>query len=263
MIRGFGCGRRSVESKLARNLEQELCPVREGHLAMNINQIFHFMETVVVSRDFIGIIAAAILAIPRYWPWVRKMTAQPILKIGQIAAVAVLVGTLMWDGADRLGAFGPTNADLQQKIAALEAKRAHLQGESDYRRIVIQDKDGHGGLLADIYGPNGYKARLKAAEDKVAQYRSPARHSRVSQPASKQGQLTVGCDSVAYGNVTGSIGSGSVVIGPTDSHGNTEITKPQIVGHNAHGGPSDIVFGANAGSGGGTPPSGPPPDCPK
>ena len=61
---------------------------------------------------------------------------------------------------------------------------------------------------------------------------------------------TVGNDSVVMGSVpsTARVGDRSVVIGPTDTHGNTILTQPMTVGHNAHGGPDSIVIGADAGS---------------
>jgi len=52
---------------------------------------------------------------------------------------------------------------------------------------------------------------------------------------------------VVIGNVQGSVGDNSVVIGATDSRGNTIINTPMIVGSGAQGGPTDIVIGANAG----------------
>lgn len=64
-----------------------------------------------------------------------------------------------------------------------------------------------------------------------------------------QRELEVGIDSVVMGNVSGKVGNGSVVIGPTDSHGNTYITQPMAVGRNAHAGPGSIAIGANAGAG--------------
>lgn len=61
---------------------------------------------------------------------------------------------------------------------------------------------------------------------------------------------TVGNDSVVMGSVpsTAKIGDRSVVIGPTDTHGNTILTQPMTVGHYAHGGPDSIVIGADADS---------------
>jgi hypothetical protein len=61
----------------------------------------------------------------------------------------------------------------------------------------------------------------------------------------------VGNDSVVMGNVppTARVGDRSVVIGATDANGNTILTRPMTVGHNAHGGPNSIVIGADAGGG--------------
>lgn len=53
------------------------------------------------------------------------------------------------------------------------------------------------------------------------------------------------------GNVTAdSIGDGSVVIGPTDSRGNTVINTPMAVGRDAAAGPGSIAIGAGAMAGG-------------
>jgi hypothetical protein len=60
--------------------------------------------------------------------------------------------------------------------------------------------------------------------------------------------LSIGKDSVVMGNVSGKIGDRSVVVGATDSHGNTILNKPMAVGHNAHAGPNSIAIGADAGS---------------
>jgi len=62
-------------------------------------------------------------------------------------------------------------------------------------------------------------------------------------------KLNVGEDAVVIGNVNGNIGNGSVVIGPTDSNGNTIINQPMAVGKNAKAGPGSIAIGANAGAG--------------
>ena len=59
-------------------------------------------------------------------------------------------------------------------------------------------------------------------------------------------KLKVGRDSVVMGNVTGEVGDSSVVIGPTDEHGNTIIDKPMAVGRGASAGPDSIAIGATA-----------------
>jgi hypothetical protein len=63
--------------------------------------------------------------------------------------------------------------------------------------------------------------------------------------------MKVGKNAVVMGNVPFSahIGNGSVVIGPTDSHGNTIINQPMAVGRGAHAGPGSIAIGAFAGAG--------------
>ncbi|HXJ56953.1 MAG TPA: hypothetical protein VNU68_09835 [Verrucomicrobiae bacterium] len=61
--------------------------------------------------------------------------------------------------------------------------------------------------------------------------------------------VDVGKDSVAIGRVSGSVGDRSVVVGATDSNGNTIITLPMAVGYNAQAGPGSIAIGANARAG--------------
>ena len=63
--------------------------------------------------------------------------------------------------------------------------------------------------------------------------------------------MKTGKHSVVIGNVpeSSSIGEGSVVIGATDSHGNTRITTPMAVGYGAKAGPGSIAIGAFAGAG--------------
>lgn len=67
--------------------------------------------------------------------------------------------------------------------------------------------------------------------------------------AKRSMQPTVGQDSVAIGRVTAPVGDRSVVIGATDSNGNTIITQPMAVGYNAQAGPGSIAIGANARAG--------------
>lgn len=62
-------------------------------------------------------------------------------------------------------------------------------------------------------------------------------------------KLKTGKDSVVIGDVTGEIGEGSVVIGATDSRGNTIINQPMAVGRGAHAGPGSIAIGAGASAG--------------
>jgi hypothetical protein len=63
--------------------------------------------------------------------------------------------------------------------------------------------------------------------------------------------MKTGKHSVVIGNVptSSNIGEGSVVIGATDSHGNTFITTPMAVGYGAKAGHGSIAIGAFAGSG--------------
>ncbi len=68
-------------------------------------------------------------------------------------------------------------------------------------------------------------------------------------PLTSQPSIDVGQDSVAIGRVSGTVGDRSVVIGATDSNGNTVITQPMAIGHNAQAGPGSIAIGANARAG--------------
>ena len=63
--------------------------------------------------------------------------------------------------------------------------------------------------------------------------------------------MKIGKDSVVIGKVPSNIqvGDGSVVIGATDSQGNTIINQPMAVGHGAQAGPDSIAIGAFAGAG--------------
>lgn len=61
--------------------------------------------------------------------------------------------------------------------------------------------------------------------------------------------LKTGKDTVVIGDVSGEIGEGSVVIGPTDDRGNTIINTPMAVGRGATAGPNSIAIGAGASAG--------------
>jgi hypothetical protein len=65
--------------------------------------------------------------------------------------------------------------------------------------------------------------------------------------------MKVGKDAVVMGNVPGhaQIGDGSVVVGATDSNGNTILNQPMAVGRGAYAGPGGIAIGAFAGAAGG------------
>ena len=69
------------------------------------------------------------------------------------------------------------------------------------------------------------------------------------EPPKAQPGVNVGKESVTIGRVSGSVGDRSVVIGATDSNGNTIITQPMAVGYNAQAGPGSIAIGANARAG--------------
>jgi len=63
------------------------------------------------------------------------------------------------------------------------------------------------------------------------------------------GKIKTGKDSVVMGDVSGEVGEGSVVIGPTDNRGNTIINQPMAVGRGASAGPGSIAIGAGASAG--------------
>jgi hypothetical protein len=61
-------------------------------------------------------------------------------------------------------------------------------------------------------------------------------------------KLNVGKDSVVFGNVTGNVGDRSVVIGATDSNGNTILNTQMAIGFEAFAGPGCIAIGTRAGA---------------
>jgi hypothetical protein len=65
----------------------------------------------------------------------------------------------------------------------------------------------------------------------------------------KDRKLRVGKDAVVIGDVSGDVGDGSVVIGPTDSRGNVILNQTMAVGRDAYAGPGSIAIGAGAGAG--------------
>lgn len=62
-------------------------------------------------------------------------------------------------------------------------------------------------------------------------------------------RLNAGKDTVVIGDVSGNVGDGSVVIGPTDANGNVNLNQPMAVGRGAHAGPGSIAIGAGANAG--------------
>jgi hypothetical protein len=66
---------------------------------------------------------------------------------------------------------------------------------------------------------------------------------------SKARKLNVGKDSVVIGDVSGNVGVGSVVVGPTDDRGQVILNQPMAVGRDAFAGPGSIAIGAGAGAG--------------
>ncbi len=63
--------------------------------------------------------------------------------------------------------------------------------------------------------------------------------------------MKIGKDNVIMGNVPCDleIGDGNVIIGATDSHGNTIINTPMAVGRDAQAGSNSIAIGAGAKAG--------------
>lgn len=61
--------------------------------------------------------------------------------------------------------------------------------------------------------------------------------------------VKTGKDSVVIGDISGEVGDGSVVIGPTDDRGNTVINQPMAAGRGAAAGPNSIAIGAGASAG--------------
>lgn len=66
---------------------------------------------------------------------------------------------------------------------------------------------------------------------------------------SKERKLRVGKDAVVIGKVSGDVGDGSVVIGPTDDKGNVILRGTMAAGRGAYAGPNSIAIGAGAGAG--------------
>jgi hypothetical protein len=65
----------------------------------------------------------------------------------------------------------------------------------------------------------------------------------------KDKKIKVGKDAVVIGDVSGEIGNGSVVIGPTDDRGNTTLNQPMAVGRGAKASRGSIAIGAGASAG--------------
>ena len=59
-------------------------------------------------------------------------------------------------------------------------------------------------------------------------------------------KIKTGKDSVVIGDVSGDVGDGSVVIGPTDEQGNTIINQSMAVGRGAKADNGSIAIGAGA-----------------
>jgi hypothetical protein len=77
-------------------------------------------------------------------------------------------------------------------------------------------------------------------------------HAQTVSPPAGQQQLSVGDESVVMGNVKGTIGNRSTVVGPTDGRGNTIVRPPPgglAIGADAQAGPNSVSIGAGAGAG--------------
>ncbi|MEO8895854.1 MAG: hypothetical protein ABI450_08240 [Rhizomicrobium sp.] len=132
------------------------------------------IDHLAVVIDLFAAPALLFATVPIYWKWARDMRGRKII---QGMAVLVVIAALVLDATDRLGGFGPPRSALSQVVESttrqrdtLERKRVHLQGEADYRRIIIQGNDGTGGLrkvnrnlIEAIDGPNGLVAQLRSA----------------------------------------------------------------------------------------------------
>ena len=81
--------------------------------------------------------------------------------------------------------------------------------------------------------------------------RSHGRENEMASGKRDKKELQVGRDAVVMGDVSGSVGDGSVVIGATDSRGNVVLNQPMAVGRGAKAGPGSIAIGAGAGAGAG------------
>jgi len=81
---------------------------------------------------------------------------------------------------------------------------------------------------------------------------TPADLRNLDNPSKRTG-AKIGKDAVVMGNVSSNleVGDGSVVIGSTDSNGNTILNQQMAVGRNAQAGPQSIAIGAGANAGGG------------
>ena len=62
----------------------------------------------------------------------------------------------------------------------------------------------------------------------------------------KPQNLDAGEESVVIGNIEGSIGNRSTIIGATDTNGSTILNHPMAVGHNASAGQNAIAIGTGA-----------------
>jgi|ERR1051325_4337550 hypothetical protein len=125
----------------------------------------------------------------------------------KLVPFAALIASAVIFGGRQLGLIGGPSAS-EQRIAALEAKRDHLQGESDYRRIAIWGRDGLGGLMQKVGALETANAGLEYENQtllaEVAQRSAP--DGCANQPATGARGLTVD----AFGNAaTGLNANGS------------------------------------------------------
>jgi hypothetical protein len=100
------------------------------------------------------------------------------------------------------------------------------------------------------------------AQSPVAHVKHHSRHvavaSKNNAPAVSGKGITLGTDAVGYGTIPDGtkIGNGSVLVGPTDSNGNTILNHGgTAIGRGATADPTSIAIGANAHAGGSAPPA--------
>lgn len=75
----------------------------------------------------------------------------PVWRVAAVCTIVAFFGGVIYAAiiaydftAERLGR--PSLVTLQTNLDKAEKKRAHLQGQADYRRLIIQGSDGEGGL---------------------------------------------------------------------------------------------------------------------
>lgn len=152
---------------------------------------------------------------------VHAFIKRNIAIITTIGVIFTIIGVIMKNSADK--PVPKTNS---------ETETAQPQAQVNEQKLTVH-KSKH--LLSSPSSHNNSKTRVDTNE--------------TQQTSKIPNNLTVGTDSVVIGNVTGKVGNGSVVVGPTDKNGNTILNRPMAVGRNAKAGPDSIAIGTNAGAG--------------